>query len=118
MEKKETKQLSPKELMLELKHNPPNDTKELLAKNLLLSELIFEQNQRLQHRLTLMVIGNYVRLTIILTPIILGIIYLPPLVKDVWKDYGHLLGGAGVFLENVGELSNFLESAGLDAGPF
>lgn len=68
--------------------------KDLVEKNIKWSQIIYEQNRKIKHRLTLMVVGSYLRLAIIVIPIILGLIYLPPLAKDLWEQYNQVLGGA------------------------
>ena len=56
-------------------------------------QAIFEQNRKIQRRLTMMVIGNYLRLALIVIPLILGAIYLPPLIADLYEQYAALLSG-------------------------
>lgn len=48
---------------------------------------IYEQNERIKRRLTLMTVGSYIRLAIILVPIILGLIYLPRFLDDASQVY-------------------------------
>lgn len=67
---------------------------DLLKKNLKWSEVIYEQNRKLGRRLTWLVVENYLRLFIIVAPLVLAIIYLPPLLEQFWAQYGQLLGGA------------------------
>lgn len=64
----------------------------LLEKNLKWSQLIYEQNRKIKRRLTLMAVGNYLRLFMILAPLILAVIYLPPLIEKLLATYGGLLG--------------------------
>ncbi|MEK7083712.1 MAG: hypothetical protein AAB932_00570 [Patescibacteria group bacterium] len=54
---------------------------ELVEKNIKWSEVIYHQNKSIKRRLLWIVIGDYLRLAIIVVPIILGIIYLPPLIS-------------------------------------
>jgi len=69
--------------------------KELVEKNIKWSQVIYEQNKKIKSRLTWMVVGSYLRLAIIIIPIILALIYLPPLLKGVFSQYSSLLGGLG-----------------------
>ena len=39
-----------------------------------------------------MLLGNYLKLLIIIIPIILGIIYLPPYLTEIWENYKNILG--------------------------
>lgn len=64
----------------------------LMEKNFVLAEKIYEQNRSINRRLTWMVIGNYLRLVLILAPLILGIIFLPPLIAQLWQQYTGLIG--------------------------
>lgn len=70
-------------------------TEEMLKKSLQWSQIIYEQNKKIKRRLNLMVWGGAVKWLIILAPIILGIIFLPPLFKQYWSQYGSLLGSMG-----------------------
>lgn len=56
--------------------------KELIEKNIKWSQVIYAQNKRINKRLTMMVLGSYLRFFLIITPLILGLIYLPPLIRD------------------------------------
>lgn len=64
-----------------------SSTIELLKKNLQWSEAIYQQNKRIQRRLTTIVVFGYVKWLLILAPIILAIIYLPPFFQDVADRY-------------------------------
>src|SRR3989344_2178533 len=61
-----------------------SELRELLEKNIKWSQVIFEQNKRMKKRLTMMSVAGYIRLIIILVPIVLGLIYLPPILREVW----------------------------------
>jgi hypothetical protein len=39
-----------------------------------------------------MAVGDYVRILLVIVPLILAAIFLPPLLKDVTKQYQELLG--------------------------
>jgi len=64
----------------------------LVEKNNQWCQVIYEQNRKIKRRLTMMVVGNYLRLFIIVAPIVLAIIYLPPLIEKFLATYGGLLG--------------------------
>ena len=70
--------------------------KELIEKNIKWSQVLYEQNKKIKRRLTLMSVASYLRLLIFVVPIILGIIYLPPLMADLFAQYGNILGGLGI----------------------
>lgn len=69
--------------------------KELIEKNIKWSQVVYHQNKAIKHRLTLMVLGSYLRLALILTPIILGIIYLPPFISDIKTRYESVMNNLG-----------------------
>ncbi len=69
------------------------NVEEMMIKNLQWSQLIYEQNKKIQRRLTLMVITKYVWLALIVIPTIFGFIYLPTLLEQFTKQYGGLLNG-------------------------
>lgn len=75
--------------------NTQDSVQSLLEKNLKWSQLIYEQNEKIKRTLTWMVVGNYVRLSLILIPLIAGILFLPPLVKNMMQQYESVLGGQG-----------------------
>jgi len=79
-------------------HPPVTETKqqsagntalrELIEKNIKWSQVIYNQNRKIQRRLTWMTVGNYLRLFIIVAPIILGIIFLPSMFEQFMEQYG------------------------------
>ncbi len=79
------------------------DLKELVEKCLEWSEIIYKQNKKIKRRLTIMAVGDYLRLAFIIVPLILAIIYLPPLLNDVISQYSELLGGIGS-VPNIGSM--------------
>lgn len=74
------------------RENEHDTLKTLIEKNIKWSQVIYHQNRKIQRRLSWMVFGSYLKLFLVLVPIILGLIYLPPLVSDFLKQYGSLLG--------------------------
>jgi len=69
------------------------NVEEMMLKNLEWSQLIYEQNKKIQRRLTLIVITKYIWIALILIPTIFGFIYLPALLEQFTKQYGGLLNG-------------------------
>ncbi len=69
------------------------EIKDLLIKNIKWSEAVYNQNKKIQSHLRWMSIAGFLRLFIILIPLIIGIIYLPPLLGEVFSQYQSLLGG-------------------------
>lgn len=62
--------------------------RELIEKNIKWSQVIYNQNRKIQRRLTWITIGNYLRLFVIIAPIILGIIFLPSMFEQFMEQYG------------------------------
>ncbi|PIR76800.1 MAG: hypothetical protein COU32_00100 [Candidatus Magasanikbacteria bacterium CG10_big_fil_rev_8_21_14_0_10_42_10] len=80
---------------------PVDDLIDLMKKNIAWSAAIYKQNKSIQKSLRWMSIMGYVRVGIFLVPIILGIIYLPPLLSGVWDQYQSLIGlGGGANLDS------------------
>lgn len=71
------------------------DLRALLEKNIALSESIALQNKKIQRRLTIMVVGSYLKLAFILIPLILAFLFLPPVIESAWDQYAALLGNRG-----------------------
>jgi hypothetical protein len=79
------------------------DIKKLVEENIKLSEEILEISKKTKRYIFFQQIYGVIKLLIIVVPIILGIIYLPPLLEDALSQYTDLLGG-------VGSSSDLLES--------
>jgi len=81
------------------KHGAPQDElhelKILIKKNIQWSEVLYERQKKIQRKLTIMSLFGYLRLAVILIPLVLGIIYLPPLVTKFWDQYQSVLGVTG-----------------------
>lgn len=78
----------------QLPNGPENETnlKELIEKNLKWSQIIYEQNRKLNSKLLWMAVSSWIKIFIILIPLIAAGIFLPPLFKSVWSQYGELFG--------------------------
>ncbi len=77
--------------MSEENQNENQEIKELLEKNLALSEKTVEDLARVRNFIKWQNIWSTVRLLIIVIPIALGFIYLPPLIKELLSDYIKIL---------------------------
>ena len=78
---------------LEKKGDQPS-LKELLEKNLKWSQIIYEQNRKINNKLLWSAIANWLRLLIIVVPFILAIIYLPAIIKNFKDQYMNFLGAS------------------------
>lgn len=47
--------------------------------------------KKIKRRLLILAIGSYVRLLILLIPLVLAVWFLPPFIREVWSQYGTLL---------------------------
>lgn len=97
--------VSPPEAPLENKANPvlvetdkqvrpiPKDTspvamRELLEKNLKWSQIIYEQNRKINSKLLWAVIAGWIRLLVIVVPLVLTIWFLPTIIRELQTKYG------------------------------
>lgn len=58
----------------------------LVRQNMQWNQLIYQESQRTRKRLGWMAFGSWVKLFLILLPIILGIIFIPPFIREA-KDW-------------------------------
>ncbi len=97
---------------------PKTDTemiKELLEKNLKWSQIIYEQNRKINNKLMWSAIFSWFRVLLILVPLILAAWFLPPLLKNLQNTYGGLLGGKTVSVEpNTKSIDQLMKLLPLD----
>ena len=99
------------------KDTSPEALRQLLEKNLKWSQIIYEQNRRINSKLLWQAVAGWIRILIIVIPIIIAVIYLPPLLSDVMKQYQGLLGiqtGDNAKNSNSTALDQFLKLLPLD----
>ncbi|HBU07560.1 MAG TPA: hypothetical protein DEB09_05795 [Candidatus Magasanikbacteria bacterium] len=72
--------------------NSNDGLKELIEKNIKWSQVIYEQNKKIKHRLTMMLVASYLKILFILVPLILAFIFLSPMLKGALDQYSNLLG--------------------------
>lgn len=77
------------------------DLRELIEKNIKWTQVVYEQNRKIKNRLTLMALGSYIRLALILIPLIAAVIFLPPLLQEWFGQYSDLLKSLGIGSEAV-----------------
>lgn len=68
------------------------EIKKLLKKNLEMTEDIREMVKSIKRYVVWQRIFGLLKVLIILIPIIIGVIYLPPLIKGFWSQYSRILG--------------------------
>lgn len=104
---------------MEIQNNNQNvdnsELKELIEKNIKLSEEVLEISKKIKGFVFWQRIFGVLKILIIFIPLILGAIFLPPLLQDVFKSYQELLGlGDSV---NLDSLKNMNSSSALDNLP-
>ena len=75
--------------------NESEQIKELLEKNLKLTEEIYEMTKKMKRHMAFQRAVSWFYLFIIIAPIVLGLIYLPPLLSDLFSQYKDALGLQG-----------------------
>jgi hypothetical protein len=85
------------------------DLKDLIEKNIKWSQVIYNQNKQIKHRLTMITLLSWLKVLIILVPIIVAFVYLPAFLRDAWSQYGDLLG-AGTGGGSLGNILNQLNT--------
>lgn len=95
-----------------------DDLKALIEKNIKWSQIIYEQNKKIKNRLTWMLIGDYLKIFLILAPIIIALLYLPPFVSQLMKTYGSILPGqSGAPIGIMEQLNKILLQNGITLPP-
>ncbi len=87
------------------KIEPPagaDSLQDLMAKNIKLSEMIFAQNKKIKRRLNIMLAGGYLKMILIIAPLIFAVIYLWPMMNQLLVQYNSLLGGGNGGALNLG----------------
>ncbi len=78
------------------------EIKELLEKNLEFSKAIYEASEKTRRYIFWGRIFEAVKFIIILVPIIIGVVYLPPLFRGLFSFYQGFLGGSSNALGDIG----------------
>ena len=84
--------------------NQDEQIKKLLEKNLEYSREIYQQTKYIKNYVFWAQVAGVLKILLIVVPIILGIIYLPPLLKGVFDQYKDILGveaGTGNPIESL-----------------
>lgn len=67
--------------------------KDLLEKNLKWSQIIYEQNRKIHSKMMWTAIAGWVRVFLLLVPLLWAAWYLPGFVKNLQNNYGYIFGG-------------------------
>ncbi|HAI74344.1 MAG TPA: hypothetical protein DCS28_02235 [Candidatus Moranbacteria bacterium] len=90
------------------------EVKNLLEENLRLTKEIHQMSRKISRYVAFQKVLSVIYFLLIIVPIIISIIYLPPLVKNIISPYQELLNG-GNNLEKTGDAQNIesiLKTAG------
>lgn len=71
------------------------ELKDLLEKNLALTEEIHDMTHKIKRYVTFQKVLSLIYFLLIVVPLVLGAIYLPPLLKGIASQYGEVLGVPG-----------------------
>lgn len=75
-----------------MENNELNEIKEIIEQNAEINQDIQTRLKKIENYLKWQKIGTIFNILIIVAPIVLGIIFLPPLFREVLKSYQELLG--------------------------
>jgi len=90
------------------------EIKKILEKNLKLTKEIHEMAKSIKSFMMWQRVFSFLKILIIVVPIVIGIIYLPPLLKNVFEQYQGLLGIGGGTSGNI--IENLLKGGAEGAG--
>lgn len=89
--------------------------KELMEKNLKWSQIIYEQNRKINNKLLWTAIAEWLKTLLILVPLVFGTILIGPFLKNVIAQYKELLGGdMTATTTKPGYFDNFFKILNLD----
>lgn len=89
---------------------------DLIKKNLKWSQIIYEQNRKINSKLLWSAIASWLYFIILIVPIILGLLFLPPLLSGVFSQYGELLNeGNSVSTSSPSAVDSLLKILNLDS---
>lgn len=85
------------------KNKETQEIKEMLEKNISLNKEVLEKVNKINKFIVWQKVFSVLKILIIFIPIILGIIYLPPLFKNIFEQYSQVLN------IDLGELNKFIK---------
>lgn len=83
--------------------------KELLEKNLKWSQIIYEQNRKINNKLLWTAVAGWIKIVIIVVPIVLAVIYLAPFAKNFSSFYGELLTNTNPVVKSTDSLEQIMK---------
>ncbi len=91
VKKEEVKDKKEKADNVEEEIEEPNELKRLLKKNIKLNEEILEYSKKINKHLLFARVLSYIKIFLILVPIVLGLIFLPKVVDPLMRQYYEVL---------------------------
>lgn len=88
--------------------------KDLLEKNLKWSQIIYEQNRKINNKLLWSAVANWIRLGLILVPFILALWFLPSIVRNFIDTYERFLN-PGANTTTINNFEDFIKLLPLNA---
>lgn len=67
--------------------------RELLERNLKLSEQIHEDAEKIRRYMTVRMVISIIWIVIVVAPIVFALVWLPPRLQEFFNDYGDAIGG-------------------------
>lgn len=110
-ENKITGPTSPAPLTMPVKPSSENPAqlRELIEKNLKWSQIIYEQNRKINNKLLWSAVANWLRLLVLIVPFILAAWYLPAALRNLERRYNQLTnGGAASSTMSAEDIIKFL----------
>ena len=86
-----------------------DDASALIKKNLEVSEEILKIAKKLKHHMMWATVFGIIKILLFAVPIIIGILYLPPIIEGLMQQYKEILGLGGA----VGGLKT-IDTSGID----
>jgi len=83
--------------------------KELLEKNLKWSQIIYEQNRKINNKLLWTAVASWIKIVVIVVPIVLAIIYLAPMAKNLSSFYTELLTNTNPTVKSTDSLEQIMK---------
>ena len=81
----------------------------LLEKNLKWSQIIYEQNRKLNSKLMWMAVAGWLRVVLIAAPLVLAIVYLPVFYQKLQDKFGYLLDSSAQAKSSTASLKDILK---------
>lgn len=100
-------------------HAPGGDLQQLQGQIKLLQELVYQNHEQLasiRRQMRIATVFGFLRLLIIVVPLIIAAIYLPPFVREAinyYSQFTQISAGPGNTKLQVTDLQDLLQSAGL-----